>query len=90
MAITKKAETYDVNVTRAKQFDNGSIVFDMVVNGITVYNCNYVEGEKNGKKYSFTSFPSRKGNDGKYYNYVYFPISEYMQLDIEKQIEKLL
>lgn len=78
------ATTYDVKVTRAKKFENGGIVFDLLVNGVAIYNCNYKE--YNGK--SFTSFPARKGSDNKYYSHAYFKITDEMQADIERQIEE--
>lgn len=87
---SKEAEVkYEVNVTRAKQFGN-SISFDMVVNGINLYSLRYLQGEKNGEEYAFVAFPSRKGKDDKYYNYVYFKIDEKLLAEIEKQIENLL
>ena len=41
-------------VTRAKQFDDGGVMFDMIVNEVSIYGCRVVEG-KNG---DFVSFPS--------------------------------
>ena len=42
---TKTQEvTYDCKVTRAKEDREGNVVFDMVVNGITIYSCWYIEG----------------------------------------------
>ena len=93
MAISKgkkEEQNYKVEVKRAKEFDYGDIAVDMVVNGINIYNCTYKSGEKDGKDYAFISFPSRKGNDGKYYSHVYFKISDELLADIEKQIEKLI
>lgn len=94
MSITKKKTedtvNYDVEVKRAKQFESGDIAVDMVVNGISIYNCTYKSGEKDGKEYAFISFPARKSSDGKYYNHVYFKISDELLADIEKQIEKLI
>lgn len=95
MAIAKKkaeeaTQSYNVEVKRAKQFESGDIAVDMVVNGVSIYNCTYKSGEKDGKEYAFISFPSRKGKDDKYYSHVYFKISEELLADIEKQIEKLI
>lgn len=82
---------YEINVTRAKEMEkSGDIAFDMVVNGVTLYSCMYKTGEKDGKEYAFVAFPSRKGKDGKYYNYSYFKIDNATLSDIEKQIENLL
>lgn len=89
MTNSKKTEAkneYAVKVTRAYQFDNGNVSFDCVVNGISVYGMTVIEG----KKGDFIAFPQRKGSDDKYYKYVWFEISEELQADIIKQIEKLL
>ena len=88
MAITKRTNDVndDVKVTRVKAFDNGGIRFDMVVNGITIYNMSVVgEGEK-----QFFSFPSTKAKDGKYYSHCHFKITDELQKAIESQIEALL
>ena len=88
MAVSRKNTevNYDVKVTRVKAFDNGGIRFDMVVNGITIYNMAVVgEGEK-----QFLSFPSQKAKDGKYYSHCYFKITDELHKVIESQIESLL
>lgn len=80
---------YNVEVTRAKSFDNG-ISIDMVCNGVKIYGAWYrtYEDRKNpGDEKAFIGFPSRQGNDGKYYQHCWFPISEDLLQDIEKQIE---
>lgn len=85
--MKKSTETnYTVKVLRAHEFDNGNVSFDMLVNGITIYGCTYIETEKN----SFVSFPQRKDKDGKYWNNAYFKIEEDVQNDIVKQLEALL
>lgn len=72
MKVNTKNETKNtIEVVRAKQFDNG-IVFDMLVNGVTIYGCRLVEG----KKGTFVSFPSKKGKDGKYYSHAYVKLSQ--------------
>ena len=89
---TKKetANNYDVKVTRAKEFDNGSVAFDMVVNGVTIYGCWYREGEKDGKEYEIINFPSQKGKDDKYYNIAWFKIDDELKADIIAQLQKLV
>ena len=69
----KKSESavQSVEVVRAKSFDNGGVVFDMTINGVSIYNCRVVEG-KNG---DFISFPARKGSDGNYYSHVYIKLT---------------
>lgn len=97
MAVNRKTsnksenQEYNVQVKRAHEFDSGDIGFDMVVNGVSIYNCTYKSGtSKDGKDYSFVSFPSRKASDGNYYNFAYFKVSDEVLQDIETQIEKLL
>ena len=84
----KKTESavQSVEVTRAKAFDNGGVVFDMVVNGVTIYGCRVVEG-KNG---DFISFPARKGSDGNYYSHAYIKLTEDDTKQIISQVEKAL
>ena len=72
-------------VKRAKSFNDGKIIFDMIVSDVTIYGCRLVEG-KNG---IFVSFPQRKGNDGKYYNIAYAPLSGADIDNIVAQIEKM-
>lgn len=103
MAINKKAKAAEaenaaqdltLEVTRVKDFSkDGStaIAFDLKVNGVTIYNCWYREGEKDGKEYSMVSFPSRKDEkSGKYYNHAYVKLSEDQVTEISKQIETML
>lgn len=99
MAInkTKKAaekaneapEITSLEVTRAHEFKSGDISFDMVVNGINIYNCTYMN-ESDKIKEPFVSFPSRKGSDGKYYSFVWFKVTDEILSEIEKGIEAVL
>lgn len=84
---TKKENnvTYKIEVTRAHQFDNGDITFDMKVNEVSIYGCRLVNG-KNGQ---FVSFPSRKGSDGNYYSYAHCKLSQEDTQSIIDQIEKM-
>lgn len=81
MAITKanKKETenkagvnFDIEVTRAKECENGNVSFDMVVNGVNVYGCFYKTVEKkDGTTFDCVDFPQHKVGD-KWLHYVYF------------------
>ena len=75
----------NIKVTRAHQFEDGGIAFDMEVNGVTIYGCKIATG----KKGEFVSFPSRKGKDGKYYSYAYCPLTEDQTKDILSQLENM-
>lgn len=93
MALKKKAaeaeEKFEIEVLRAHEFKSGDISFDMKVNGVTLYNCTYMNESEKVKK-PFVSFPSRKGSDGKYYSFVWFKITDDMLSEIEKGIEVVL
>ena len=86
----KKKEVEEVaveaKVTRAKQFKDGGVVFDMVVNGVSIYGCRVVEGSKG----DFISFPSYKGSDNKYYSHAYIKLSEDDTKNIITQVEDML
>lgn len=84
---TKKTETAkkEIKVTRAHQFEDGTISIDFDVNDVSIYNATLREG-KNG---TFVSFPSRKGKDGKYYSYVFVKLSEADVKTIIEQVEEL-
>lgn len=79
------AVNYEVEVIRAHQFEDGSIVFDMTINGVTIYGNRLVEG-KNGQ---FVSFPSRKGKDGQYYSHAFAKLSKEDTDKIVAQIEEM-
>lgn len=85
----KKKETestLQIEVTRAKQFKDGGTVFDVVINGVSIYGCRVVEG-KNG---DFVSFPAYKGSDGKYYSHAYIKLSDADTENIVKQVEEMI
>ena len=84
----KKSESavQSVEVTRAKAFDNGGVVFDVTINGVSIYNCRVVEGN-NG---DFVSFPARKGSDGNYYSHAYIKLTEDDTKKIIGLVEKAL
>ena len=75
-----------IEVTRAYQFDNGGVVFDADLNGISIYGLRVVEGSKG----DFISFPARQGKDGKYYNHVWVKLTDADTKEIISQVEKKL
>lgn len=96
MAISKKKNEskmeMNIKVTRAREFEN-AIAFDMEVNGVTIYGCWYrtYKDKKSGEEKALISFPSTKSaKDNKYYNHVYFYVTDEHIKTIEKQIEDLL
>ena len=74
------------DVKNIKQFEDGHITFTAIVNGIALNNLRVVETADDW----FVAFPSRKGTDGKYYKYVYFPIDNDIKKMIGAAIEKAL
>lgn len=84
--MAKAKESLDITVKRAIEFKSGDIAVDFEVNGVMIYGAVLKEG-RNGK---FISFPSRKGNDGKYYTYVWLALDDDDIKSIEKQANKLI
>ena len=97
----KKAEdkrVYEVTVEAARKTKNDKIVMlDIDVNGIKIKSCMFKEDtvKKDGEKYKkgdtcyFLNFPSEKVGD-KYYNRVWFPVSNECMADIIEQVKKIL
>lgn len=88
------AVNHDVVVTRAKYFEAKgdkpeAFIFDMEVNGVSIYNCRWIEGDKDGKHFKFVSFPNYKSGD-RYYNYCYVKLSEEDITTIENMINRIL
>ena len=79
-------EVVSFEILKATQF-NWGVSFNMVLNGVTIYNCTVAE-TKDGKQ--FISFPSRKGSDDKWYSYVYFRFSDADLEAILEAVEKAL
>lgn len=77
-----KVESFSVKNSR--EWDNGSVTTTLTLNGITIYNVRIMQTHDNN--HEFLAFPSRKGNDGKYYPYVYVSLSDE---DTEKIIEAI-
>lgn len=74
------------SVRRAKEFNDGGIVFDLNVDDITIYGCRIIQG----KKGDFVSFPQRKGKDGNYYSHVYLALTEEETEEILEKVGKIL
>ena len=72
-------------VKRAKEFDN-CIVFDMIVNDVTIYSCRLIENKEGN---TFVSFPSKKGKDNKYYSHAYCKLTNEDVDNIVDQISKM-
>lgn len=90
---TEKTEQqeYIAKVTKVINCKNGSIMFNMVLNGITIYGC-FLKSYKdeNGDIMEFIAKPSTKNKNGNYYDVVNFPVSEDLFRNIRNQINSLL
>lgn len=84
----QEVKDHDIKVMRVKDTDKYGVFFDLEINGVSVYGCSWVEGQKrDGTEYRFVSFPSHKGKDDKYYNYVYVKLTENDLDSIEKVLQ---
>lgn len=86
----KKAEVkqHVYTVERVHQFEDGSVTFNMVVDGFfRVYGLRIYDGQDGTP---FISFPARKGKDGKYWNHCYFPLTHDDVSNIADQIDQQL
>lgn len=99
MAISRKKSSeseeikpinHEIKVTRAKDIDS-AIMFDMVVNDVTIYGCSYRELERKDGSGSFAKigFPSKKSGDN-WYNQAFVKLSDEDIKSIEAQIEHLI
>lgn len=75
-------------VKRAIECRNGAVLFDLELNGVTIYGCSIVTSERDDSE--FIGFPSRKGNDGKYYSIAWAPLSDEDTADIIDAVDKKL
>ena len=70
-------------VGRVADSGNGIPFADVTINGVTVYGC-AVRANGNGE--AFLAWPTRKGNDGKFYKHAWAPLSPEDQENIIKAI----
>ena len=71
------------------QFDDGNVSFSLLVNGVWISNMAIINNDK-AKDGWFISFPSRKSQDGKYYNYAYFFIDDATKAKIGEMVKQEL
>ena len=95
MALTKKKEQaaevkdHDIKVTRVKELEN-VIMFDMIVNDVTLYGCNYkvLTRHDNGEEFGKVGFPAKKQGET-WYNHCFVKLSAADVENIEKQLETM-
>lgn len=89
---------YDIHVDAARATKNEKIMMlDLDVNGVKIKSCMLKEAEvkadgekhKKGDTVYFLNFPSEKVGE-KYYNRVWFPVSNANLDDIIRQVKSLL
>lgn len=81
-------EVKSFSVKRAIECRNGAVLFDLELNGVTIYGCSIVTSERDDSE--FIGFPSHKGNDGKYYSIAWAPLSDEDTADIIDAVDKKL
>ena len=81
---TPTLKVADFMVRRARAIDNGIVMADLEINGITIYGMKVLANKKTGE--AFLAFPQQKGKDGKYYSIVYAKLSD---TDQEEMIRSL-
>ena len=95
MALSKKKEAaveivnHEIKVTRVKELDN-VIMFDMVVNDVSMYGCSYkvLTNHETKEEFGKVGFPSKKSGDT-WYNQAYVKLSAADMENIEKQLESM-
>lgn len=75
-----------IKIDRVKKNDNGVIRFTLIYNNVNIYGCRIATAD-DGRK--FVAFPSYKGNDDKYYNYVYVKLSDEETISILNKIDAI-
>ena len=67
-----KVESFSVK--NSHELAGGAVTTTLTLNGITIYNVRIMQTHDGN--HEFLAFPSRKGNDDKYYPYVYVALSD--------------
>lgn len=88
----KKVYTYDIEVLRVHELDNGTIMFDMAANHVIIKGCAYkvLTNHETNEEFAKIDFPSKRGKDDKWYNEVFFQISPETLEKIEEGIKAKL
>lgn len=83
-----KVDSWGVERVRCIDTKRGDmVVFTLKLNGVSISNCR-VATTKDGR--DFVSFPQYQGKDGKYYSYIYAPLSEEAEAAIMEKIQEEL
>lgn len=90
---TQREERQPISVTgyeiqRVIAGRDGTPIFNMTINGITVYGCKVMARKSDGE--AFLAWPSAKGRDGNYHNVVYAKLSDADQEAIITEVYKMM
>ena len=77
---------YNYTINRVREVIDTMVSFNIIVNGVTIYGMKVIKFTKDGQERMMVAFPSQKGNNEKYYNHAFFPMSNEMQADIIAQV----
>ena len=72
-------------VIRVSETSRGSILFDLILNGVYIYGLSVWTNRETGQ--DFINFPSRKGSDGKYYSVAWAKLTDEDSEAILKEVE---
>ena len=89
----ESVKNHEIKVTRANEIESKNVImFDMIVNDVQIYGCSYrtLTNHETNEEFAKIGFPSRKGNDDKWYNNAYVKLTPEDITEIEKQIEALI
>lgn len=83
----KKNADHSFAVTAVHQFNDGTVKFNLVVDGfVTIYGCGIAEGQQG----PFVTFPSRKGKDDRYWKHAFCAVPAEDVAKIVQQIDNEL
>ena len=78
-----------ISVSRVMKWQDGSTTFALTIHGVTIYGMRVVAftDQRDGQRKRFVAFPSRKGNDGKYYHIAYYKLTDSEEKEILRQVD---
>ena len=85
-----KAE--EISILRAREINDNTVAFDMEVREVKIYGCflRKLNDKQTGEEFEMISLPSYKADNGKYYNHVFFPITNELKSAIINKVTSLL
>lgn len=77
---------YTYTINHVREVTDTMVSFNLIINGITIYGMKLIKYTKDGQENMMIAFPSQKGKNDKYYNHVWFPMSNEVRDDIIKKV----